>query len=79
MSHTYNGPKRRRESQREKRKWGESGEKMNDDEKRNEKKERKAKGRMNNKGKRKHGEEERKKRSRRFVLTFLERECPPSL
>ena len=44
LSHTYNAPKRRRESQRERRKWGESGEKMKDDEKRNEKKKEKKMG-----------------------------------
>ena len=39
-----NASKRGREIQRERRKWGESGEKMKEDEKRNEKKKEKQKG-----------------------------------
>ena len=76
MSHTYNDSKMRRERQRERRKWGESGEKMKEDEKRNEKKEKEKKEKQ--KG-RKQNVLEKNGGCSGWMFFILERECPPSL
>ena len=65
--------------QRERRKWGESGEKMKEDEKRNEKKKRKEKGRNKTKEKAKRKREGEEIRCIRLCSSFLERERLPSI